>query len=258
MQLKENKFVAESGHYYRRDGSTAYEIVGKNGKTRNTTVRDAKVHNLVPSVTTILRMAAAPGLENWKAEQLLLAALTLPRDLTMTEADWLNAVRQDARETARKAADMGTSVHAALESAFEGRPFSGDYVQHVDAVRNALRDRYGPSQWVAEESFAHPSGFGGKVDLHRKDNPVVLDFKTKAVLPDDLKAFDEHHMQLSAYRQGLGIPGAACANVFVSVTLPVKVVIIEHTSEELDRGWNMFTSLLAFWKAAKSYDPSWQ
>jgi len=52
-----------AGHWYRRsDGSPQYTIVGKNGKERDTTLRDAREHNLVPSVTTIMRIAAAPGL----------------------------------------------------------------------------------------------------------------------------------------------------------------------------------------------------
>jgi hypothetical protein len=60
-------------------------------------------------------------------------------------------------------------------------------------------------------------------------------------------------MQLSAYRVGLGLPKAECANVFVSVTEPGLVVIKEWSQEELERGWTMFSSLLAYWQAKNNH-----
>ncbi len=69
---------SESGHWYAADGSPAYRIIGKNGKERNTTVKDARERNLVPSVTTVLGLVAKPGLNTWLQQQVLLAALTLP------------------------------------------------------------------------------------------------------------------------------------------------------------------------------------
>ena len=56
-------FAAESGHWYQADGTPAYEIVGANGKMRPTTLRDARKLNLYPSVTTIIRLMDAPGLD---------------------------------------------------------------------------------------------------------------------------------------------------------------------------------------------------
>ena len=75
-----NKFTAESGHWYTREGEPMYTIIGANGKERNTTLRDAKKEGLVPSVTTILSMIAKPSLENWKIDQALNSALTLDRE----------------------------------------------------------------------------------------------------------------------------------------------------------------------------------
>jgi hypothetical protein len=58
-------------------------------------------------------------------------------------------------------------------------------------------------------------------------------------------------MQLSAYRVGLGIPKARCANVFVSRSVPDLVVVKEWSLEDLDRGWEMFVNLLQFWQLKK-------
>jgi hypothetical protein len=51
------EFATSGGHWYGLDGTPRYTITGKNGKERNTTLRDARVMNLVPSVTTIIRCA---------------------------------------------------------------------------------------------------------------------------------------------------------------------------------------------------------
>ena len=72
-------YAKESGHWYEMDGTPRYRIVGKNGKERNTTLADARKLDLLPSVTTIMKEAAKPGLERWKGDQLLLSALTLTR-----------------------------------------------------------------------------------------------------------------------------------------------------------------------------------
>ena len=66
-------------HWYGKDGSPRYTVTAKDGSDRPTTLRDARKLSLVPSVTTILKVAAKPGLEMWKLEQMLLAALTLPQ-----------------------------------------------------------------------------------------------------------------------------------------------------------------------------------
>src|SRR6185369_1021896 len=91
-------YASEGGHFYTRAGEPAYTIVGKNGVERNTTLRDARKLDLVPGVTSIIRCAAAPGLEAWKQDQLLLAALTLPRLDGESEKSWLSRVKTDSED----------------------------------------------------------------------------------------------------------------------------------------------------------------
>jgi len=91
------------------------------------------------------------------------------------------------------------------------------------------------------------------VDMHSiEGDGVVIDFKTKEFTSETLEkvaGFDENVMQLSAYRQGLKLPKARCANVFVSVTEPGLVVVKEWTQDELIRGWTMFDALKTYWYA---------
>jgi len=245
--MSEIKYTAESGHWYTRGGEPAYTVTGKNGKERNTTLRDARTMNLVPSVTTILKVAAAPGLERWKQEQVLYAALTLPRQEGESESDWINRIMEDSKETGRKAADRGTQIHAAIQQAFEGDVYGDEFAPYIEGCDNAITKHFGQHDWICEKAFANQLGYGGKVDMHT--NGIVADIKTKDFGPDDkIDGYDEHLMQLAAYRMGLLMPRARCANVFVSRNNPGLVVIKEWEAEELEKGWAMFTRLLSYWQ----------
>ena len=249
-----NTHAAEAGHWYTTDGSPCYEVEAAQGGMRPTTLRDARKLNLVPGVTTIIRMAAAPGLENWKAEQLLLAGLTLPRRPDELEAAWLDRVRQDSREQARKAAERGTALHASLQGHFEGIPPPVEHFKHVHgavlAINRWLDVKISPP-WIAEQSFAHTLGFGGKCDLRNPNR--VIDFKTKEFTIDLPKTWFEHAMQLAAYRHGFGMGAARCAICFVSVTEPGLAHLVEIDEDDLTRGWQCFRALLEFWQAKNRY-----
>ena len=232
---------SESGHWYAADGSPAYKIIGKNGKERNTTVRDARKLGLVPSVTTILGIIAKPGLNTWLQQQVLLAALTLPRIAGESEENWLERVISDSKSTGRDAMDRGTQMHGVLERFYSGE--RDDYPRYVDQVDASIRIHFGQDHtWEAERSFAY-EGFGGKVDLIAEN--IVIDFKSKDKL-DKVVPYHEQLMQLAAYRVGLGKPTARCANVFFTAEGDVK--LIEHSEDDLASAWDCFQYLLAFYK----------
>lgn len=250
--------ASEQGHYYRQDGTPAYTVIGKNGKERPTDIRDARRLNLVPSVTMIIRQAAAPGLERWKAEQLLMAGLTLPRAEQEKEADWLARVWNDSKEQARKAADRGTAIHAAIQGYFEGKQSTEDMQPYIRAAACELRkwnDFPADHVWVPEHSFAHLLGFGGKTDLHC--GGFVADVKTKEFGPeDDLKTWAEQEMQLGAYREGVEQPKARGGILYVSVTHPGLARLLEVPEKDLVKGFQCFKALLAYWQAKNSYFPN--
>jgi hypothetical protein len=248
--------AAESVHWYQKDGSPKYTVKARDGSDRPTTLRDARSLDLVPSVTTVLKIASKPGLEAWKMEQMLLAALTLPKRDEEGEKDYIARIVADSKESARSAADEGTRIHESIETWLSGKR----QVDHPDiaiAVDKAIFDHFGSHpnhNWIVERAFACDLEFGGKVDIHCKPSTltprgVVMDTKTKDFGPDDkVDAYDEHLMQLAAYRYGLEIPRARCANVFVSRTHHGLVKIIEWSEEDLERGWDMFKCLLRYWK----------
>ena len=241
--MKEN--TSESGHWYLPDGSPAYRIVGKNGKERNSTVKDAREHGLLPSVTTIIGCASKPALDVWKQQQAILSALTLPRLEGESEEDWLSRVVDDSKETAKQAAERGTQIHGVIEAFYEGI-YIPELPPYVRAVENAINEHFGSQLWISEKSFAY-GGFGGKCDLVAKSG-FVVDFKTTEKDLDKLDYFFDHQMQLSAYRQGFEMPKARCAIVYVNA-LQNKAKLVEIPEDDLRIGWECFTHLLAFYRA---------
>lgn len=248
--------ASESLHWYTREGAPMYQVQAAKGGMRATTLRDARKLNLVPSVTTIMSCAAKPGLEAWKLNQMLLAALTLPKAPEETMDSYAHRVAQDSKEQARAAAERGTEIHAALEGWYEGT-IIGDKVDYQTAVAEAIKKEFGDHNWSTEKSFASKLGYGGKVDLHTKDGDgIVIDFKTKDFGPDDkVDAYSDNAMQLAAYRVGLGLLNAECANVFVSRNHPGLIKMIKWSQEDLKKHWSMFVCLLYFWKFKNDYEP---
>ena len=74
-------------------------------------------------------------------------------------------------------------------------------------------------------------------------NGIVVDFKTKDTPLEKVDVYFEHEMQLAAYREGLGMPSAKCAIVFINgTTNEVKLIKIEDVA--LQKSWECFQHLL--------------
>jgi len=255
--------ASEGTHWYRaEDGAPQYTVKAKNGSDRPTTLRDARKLNLVPSVTTVLKVAAKPGLEVWKNEQMLLAALTLPRAQNESEKDFIARIVADSKQTAKQAAERGTRVHESIEAWFDGLRGEIHHRDIAEAFEKKVFEHFKthPNHpWKTEVAFSSPLGYGGKIDLYCEADEhaptgIVLDAKTKEFGEDDkIEAYDEHLMQLSAYRHGLNLPYARCANVFASVSKPGLIKVVEWSEEDLARGWEMFQCLLTYWKLKNNF-----
>jgi hypothetical protein len=260
----------ESGHWYQRDGTPCYEVPNKTkGGMRRTTLTDARKLDLVPSVTTILGVASKQGLERWKQEQMMLAALTLERRPDEAEKAFLARIWEDAAAQATKAAERGKRCHGAIQNHLTGHGLTEhqfDYLPQAKAVQRKLLGLYGTRNWTTERPFAYTAGgmgYGGRSDLYAMPPdfapllPTVIgDVKTKEFTTDDITikpikalAFDEHAMQLAAYAKGYGwdTSNVRCMSVFVSVTEDGLVVVKEWTVEEIQRAWRMFLALLRYY-----------
>lgn len=247
MDNKEH--TSEAGHFYRQDGSPAYTMIGKNGKERPTTLRDARKENLVPSVTAIIRCATAPGLQRWLNEQLLLSAMTSTRLEGEPEQDYINRIIIEAGEQSKKARERGTQIHTYVQSGFEGRPIDIDGEVYYLSALETLQTEIGKPEWDCEKSFAF-NGYGGKADLVA-DNYLV-DIKTSHKPIADLKLWESHEMQLAAYDHGIlnkvYPSGRDCAILYINSNTADSRLVWAN-AEQLKRGWKCFNALLKYWQA---------
>lgn len=245
-------WASDSGHWYTKTGDPAYTYTGKDGTQKNTTLREARKMGLVPSVTTITRALASPGLQEWKQRQILMSALTLPRWDNESDDSFIDRILTDSTEQTRSAANKGEEGHAAIECSFRGLQYDKAWEKTVEICRIAIDDSFPGIKWIPERSFAHELGFGGRVDLQGEG--IVIDFKSKDGDLSDVKCYDEHYMQGAAYVKGLFGSGKS-ANLFFSRTHPGLAKLVIHTEEEHERGWQMFYHCLKLWQIKNKYSP---
>lgn len=246
-------FATESGHWYHKEtGEPCHTIIGKNGKERNTNLRDARTLGLVPSVTFITRLASAPGLDMWKQDQTILACLTMPKIENESESDYIKRIKEDARSHAKQRADEGTEIHGYIERGFRGEmPIGETGHPYYQSVWDMLFAECGLQEWKPEKSFASWVGYGGKVDLHNDE--YLIDFKTTEKELESLKTWDEQHMQLAAYDAGLGGVIRKCGILYVHTkTAESRLIWIDE--KDLLKGFKCFYALLDFYYAKTGLD----
>jgi len=141
-----------SEHWYcAKTGAPRYTSIGKNGKERNTTLRDAKAApgTLVPSVSTINSQLSKAGLDTWKQTQVLYAAAEYPRYDGEEEKDWIYRLLELAKRKSREAADRGTLIHDFIE-AFYNQEYMPDMPAYVRKVDEAVTAHFGAQLWIPD------------------------------------------------------------------------------------------------------------
>jgi len=242
-----------SEHWYDAvTGAPRYTTIGKNGKERSTTLRDAKANpgTLVPSVSTINSQLSKAGLDTWKQTQVLYAATENPRLDGEDEKEWIARILDLAKRKSREAADRGTLIHDFIES-FYSQDYLPDMPIYVRKVDEAITTHFGTQLWIPEQSLVNAQeGYGGKCDLYCKARHdftgVVIDFKTTEKSPGDLTPYLENTLQLAAYREVLA-PTARCANVYINGETN-EVAIYEHSEQDIRDGYEMFLALVKIYK----------
>ena len=261
-----------ASHWYFPDGTPLHEVPRADGKgQRPTSLRDARKLGLFPSVTNVLSILAKPGLDAWKQEQAILAALTLPRSEEETLDDFAKRVLVDMTSEVGRAADLGSAVHAAIEGYAQGRWLPED--KGVARLFEPAR------QWFDKEVIAVHSveiatahlewGYAGRVDLvatlRSTGLPTVIDFKTQKTRRDKDGNFkpilhDTWPLQLEAYRMALasrdkGLADAAIASVVIGSTDPVPVLVKLWDDADKDGYFRAFLAARDLWVWQKNYCP---
>jgi len=241
-----------SQHWYDAvTGAPRYTTIGKNGKERNTTLRDAKAApgTLVPSVSTINGQLSKDGLQSWLQGEAIKACMENPRQDGEDEKQYIARCMELAKKKSQEAMTRGTTIHDWIESYYNNEfiPESPPYVTIVD---KAITAHFGAQLWIPEQSLVNQEGYGGKCDLYCKPrhdfSGIVIDFKTTEKSPGEQTPYLEHTLQLAAYREVLA-PSARCANVYINGTTN-EVAIYEHKEQDLKDAYEMFLCLLRIYK----------
>lgn len=250
-------------HFYERN--EAGEIIPRHfvpmtsrpGESRPTRVADARKHGWHPSVTTIQGLLDKPALTDWKITEHLKQAWIYPiADERPTLETYLSEIKRLTQTALDKAPKDGTDFHDLMEKWMNGEMVPDPFRDTCKGVETLLAEQCGHlHHWTPEQSFTHSLGYGGKVDIHGPE--WVIDYKTKNSA-DKWKPKKMHYpemaMQLAAYRVGLGLDNARCANVFICLE-DGAVEFHEWDSAELDKQFANFTDLLRIWLRNAAYIP---
>lgn len=247
-------YSSDGTHWYDQEGNPKYTIIGANGAERNTTLRDARKYNYVPSVTSIMNIISKPSLEHWKLTQALKSSVIIPRKEDESLESFIYRCIQDSKDIGLNAAKEGTKIHDLIEKGFTDNVKSTPY----KIIREYLDVHYPNQEWIAEGSFCSKLGYGGKIDLHSKEG-IFIDFKTKDNIlnkePSKL-AYDEYGMQLSAYAQGCGFTEKAeRLSIFIDRQDTSCVSYYKWDEDTHSKHRDMFNNILSYWQLVKNYSP---
>lgn len=156
-----------------------------------------------PSVTTLLGVLDKPALVQWAANQ----AVAIIRE-QLTPGDTLDEVmieklcedaRSNYRKTTKKAADIGTLVHARLQEYLEAgvvnTPVHTMAAQSFGAGIEWLQKHEAKAFIVEGRAYSRAHRFTATVDFVGEvdGNPAVLDFKTSKDL------YENYYWQIALY-----------------------------------------------------------
>lgn len=239
-----------ASHWYKKDGTTAY----------GASLKEAREMGYLPSITTIDKVIANEGLEQWKVRQGILAALTMPINSDESDYDYINRILDDSRQQARKAAKLGSVIHKLAERYISGRPlfFKGQ--------RDDVWLLFEPLQkWIDNnklrgkaEKVLTSDQYAGKADY--LDADIIIDFKTTTMTEKDIKkdggimkkkVYDSWGRQLAAL-QATSRNHRDCVSVVISTNKDFPGVWCYYWPQlELDKHFEVFKSALNIYRIQK-------
>jgi hypothetical protein len=256
--------VSTGGHWYTVDGRAMHTVVGKNGSERPTTLRDARQLNLIPSVTTIMRVLEKPQLTDWKVRNAVVAAVLTTRLVGETDEQLVERILTNAEGSVTLAQDFGTALHDLMERrALSPEALSAPFVdKELRPWFPFIEEFYkGIREVVRCESTVVGDGYAGRIDLlaRREDDSLALfDFKTSKWKQGKANFYPEHCRQLAAYQRVLqdqfGEP-IDCINVGINSLNPEQFQTRKWKGEELESGFNVFSLTLKLWQTINNYRP---
>ena len=242
-------------HWYKPDGSAAY----------GSTLREARKEGLLPSVTTVTSLLAAPGLEAWKQSQLVLAALTMPQDELGDDLDKAAArIVSDAKQAGQDAATRGTEIHNDCEAILRNGKWKPGLIN--DAVHQWVSDNVESVEWCEKTLVDTLTGYAGRADAlieHVEHGLVLVDWKSQK-FKKQKKGFkptfyEKWILQLAAYAECISKP-VRCMSVAINTQAESEddVIIVDKLWDQEEQGeaFRQFINLHSLWCWDRNYHPS--
>lgn len=244
-----------SAHWYTAEGEPRH--TRENGKP--TTLKDARVEGLFPSVTSILSVIAKPALESWKIEQGILSALSLDRNKDESLNHFAKRIVDNMKSVAAEAPTFGTKVHRVLERYNMNRdePDKDDELYDWFKEYKLWFDQYITKVYNAETVLVNKQhGYAGTVDLiadHVQWGKCVIDFKTQNI-KKRARFYETWIYQLAAYQQC--VEGSTnCVSLIIdskSASEPIEKI---WGTDEAKEGWSIFQLANQMYQKTKNYIP---
>lgn len=159
--------------------------------------------------------------------------------------DYFNRIKSTTSDRMDIAPTAGTNFHTLLNDRIHLRK-SGTAAESaiVDNVFATLIKETGETGWLGETNFI-TDRYAGQIDCHNYH--YIVDFKTKSSggFKPGKMVYDDHVIQLAAYRAGIGST-AMCANLFVDLQTG-ETDLHFHEESELERGLGIFNACIDIW-----------
>ena len=267
-------------HWYTKNGQAMHRVPGKTVAWRDTTIADARIMGLLPSVSGITKMWANPGLDRWKQDITIESALKFAIQSAYGEMDedkLYAEIRAESNKVAGAAADLGVKIHAAIESALRFEQWENQSVELADGKLVELKELVGPALDKLEElgikivetekvvtSLYH--GYAGQMDVSYVNGDVagVLDFKSTKTKPTKkIDVRQGQSMQIAAYHHACWSskdkphfqPNHQGINLYISTTEIGRIDVVKYDAAELAKQWEGFLACLTLWRLQNNYDP---
>ena len=185
--------------------------------------------------------------------------------------EFARRVVADMSGEVRNAADLGSSIHAAIEAYAQGGwvPEAKEVAALFEPARQWFDTDVLTVHSVETAASNIEWGYAGRVDLvatlRSTGRPTVIDFKTQKTRRDKEGKFkpiihDTWPLQLEAYRQALaskdkGLTNAAIASVVIGSTEPVPVEVKVWDDADKPGFFRAFLAARELWVWQRGYCP---
>ena len=255
-----SKGTSDSSHWY---SFTDGQWLPLYTPEKNYTLREARKDQaagkvVVPSVTTVLKVLAKPGLDRWKAEQVALACWEQGSpDKWDHKEHYVEQAIETASNASKGAMDLGSAIHQAIEDCLAGRDYRADlqiYVAPVMAKRAEMGIRWSEvEQCVGSLKY----GYSGRCDDNSDDTMTIRDYKSRKSKGKKVPVYETDFFQTASYgfaKWGNDFFKKGSAEVWgISTSEPGLLTVTTKTGPELVEDFDCFLSMNKIWQKQNNF-----